>query len=235
MARIGALISLSSGAIIDYAVGPMQGKCSGEQALLRQLSGSLAENDLLLADALHSTWWAVQMLSLRGVCVVMPHDGKRSVDFSQGRIHSSTDHVAWWPRPQRAAWMSKEQYAQLPQGIWVREVKAGGRILMTTLLEPEQVSADDLAALYAMRWNIEVDFRTLKADMHMDVLRCKSPAMVQKEIAVYLLTYNLVRRVMAQAAQLAGECARPSGWGARYPIWRRGWCSSPMSGAQASF
>ena len=208
LARIGALISLSSGAIIDYAVGPMQGKCSGEQALLRQLSGSLAENDLLLADALHSTWWAVQILSLRGVCVVMPHDGKRSVDFSQGRIHSSTDHVAWWPRPQRAAWMSKEQYAQLPQGIWVREVKAGGRILMTTLLEPEQVSGDDLAALYAMRWNIEVDFRTLKADMHMDVLRCKSPAMVQKEIAVYLLTYNLVRRVMAQAAQLAGESAR---------------------------
>lgn len=104
--------------------------------------------------------------------------------------------------------MSKEQYAQLPQGIWVREVKAGGRILMTTLLEPEQVSADDLAALYAMRWNIEVDFRTLKADMHMDVLRCKSPAMVQKENAVYLLTYNLVRRVMAQAVQLAGESAR---------------------------
>lgn len=209
LARIGALISLSSGAVIDYAVGPMQGKCSGEQALLRQLSGSLAENDLLLADALHSTWWAVQMLSLRGVCVVMPHDGKRSVDFSQGRIHSSTDHVAWWPRPQRAAWMSQEQYAQLPQGIWVREVKVDdGRVLMTTLLEPAQASAGELAALYAMRWNIEVDFRTLKADMHMDVLRCKSPAMVQKEIAVYLLTYNLVRRVMAQAAQLAGQSAR---------------------------
>lgn len=208
LARIGALISLSSGAVIDYAVGPMQGKCSGEQALLRQLSASLAENDLLLADALHSTWWAVHMLSLRGVSVVMPHDGKRSVDFTQGRIHSSTDHVAWWPRPLRAPWMSQEQYAQMPQGIWVREVKAGGRILMTTLLDPAQVSARELAALYAMRWNIEVDFRTLKADMHMNVLRCKSPAMVQKEIAVYLLTYNLVRRVMAQAAQLAGRPAR---------------------------
>ena len=59
-----------------------------------------------------------------------------------------------------------------------------------------------------MRWNIEVDFRSLKAGMHMDVLRCKSPAMVQKEIALYLLAYNLVRRVMAQAAQLAGQSVR---------------------------
>ena len=209
LARIGALISLSSGAVLDYAVGAMQGKCSGEQALLRQVADSLADNDLLLADALHSTWWALHMLSSRGVPVLMPHDGKRSVDFTQGRIHSSTDHVAWWPRPLRASWMSRQEYAQLPQGIWVREIKLNdGRILVTTLLEPAQARVDELATLYAMRWNIEVDFRTLKADLNMDVLRCKSPAMVRKEIATYLLSYNLVRHIMTQAAQLAGEPAR---------------------------
>lgn len=78
----------------------------------------------------------------------------------------------------------------------------GGRVLITTLLDPCQASACEINALYAMRWNIEVDFRTLKTDMRMEVLRCKSPAMVEKEIAVYLLTYNLVRWVMVQAAQV---------------------------------
>lgn len=208
LVRIGALMSLSSGAVIDYCLGPMQGKGSGEQALLRQLSGSLSENDVLLADALHSTWWALHMLSQRGVAVVMPHDGRRKVDFTQGTVYSSTDHLAWWPRPQRAAWMSQEQYAQMPDGIWVRELQVNGRVLMTTLLDPAKASACEIDALYAMRWNIEVDFRTLKADMRMDVLRCKSPAMVEKEIAVYLLTYNLVRWVMVRAAQLVDKCAR---------------------------
>ncbi len=220
LARIGALISLSSGAVIDYAVGPMKGKCSGEQALLRELSGSLSRNDLLLADALHSTWWAVQMLEQRGVDLVMPNDGRRKVDFTEGRVHNEADHVVWWPKPKRACWIGKAHYEQMPAGIWVREVRVDGRIVAPTLLEPAQISPEELAALYAMRWNIEVDFRTLKAAMNMDVLRCKSPAMVKKEIAVYLLTYNLVRWAMARAAQLAKVPARELSFSsARRLIW----------------
>ena len=208
IARIGALISLSSGAVIDYAVGPMKGKCSGEQALLRTVSASLSRNDLLLADALHSTWWAVQMLTQRGVDVVMPNDGKRQVDFTQGRAHSQADHVVWWPRPPRAPWVASADYEQMPAGLWVREVKVKGTIIVTSLLELSQISAAELGQLYAMRWNIEVDFRTLKAAMNMDVLRCKSPNMVRKEIAVYFLTYNLVRWAMVRAARLAQVSVR---------------------------
>ena len=216
LARIGALISLSSGAVIDYALAPMKGKRSGEQALLREVAVSLSRNDLLLADALHSTWWALHMLMARGVDVIMPNDGRRKVDLGQGHVLSKCDHVVWWPKPKRAAWISKTHYAQMPQGIWVREVSVANQIIVTTLTEPSQISPDELAALYAMRWNIEVDFRTLKATMNMDVLRCMSPAMVTKEIAVYLLTYNLVRWAMARAAQLAQVSARALGFaGAR--------------------
>lgn len=216
LARIGALISLSSGAVIDYAVTPMKGKSSGEQALLREVAVSLSRNDLLLADALHSTWWALHMLMARGVDVIMPNDGRRKVDLGQGRVLSKCDHVVWWPKPKRVAWISKAHYAQMPQGIWVREVSVANQIIVTTLTEPSQIGPDELAALYAMRWNIEVDFRTLKATMNMDVLRCMSPAMVTKEIAVYLLTYNLVRWAMARAAQLAQVPARALGFaGAR--------------------
>jgi hypothetical protein len=42
----------------------------------------------------------------------------------------------------------------------------------------------------------------------MDLLRCKSPAMVRKEIAAHLLAYNLVRSVMARAAALTGLLPR---------------------------
>ena len=77
----------------------------------------------------------------------------------------------------------------------MREVEADGRTLVTTLLEPTVAPARALGALYKMRWNIEVDFRTIKATLEMDVLRCKSQPMVGKEIAVCFLAYNLVRWV----------------------------------------
>lgn len=209
-------IGLASGAIIGYAVAPMKGKSSGEQALLREVAVSLSRNDLLLADALHSTWWALHMLMARGVDVVMPNDGRRTVDLTQGRVLSPCDHVVWWPKPKRAAWISQTHYAQMPQGIWVREVSVANQIIVTTLTDPSQISCVELAALYARRWNIEVDFRTLKATMGMDILRCMTPAMVAKEIAVYLLTYNLVRWAMARAAELAQVSARELGFaGAR--------------------
>ena len=208
IARIGALISLASGCVIDYAVGAMKGKSSGEQALLREVAPSLKAHDILLADALHSTWWALHMLMQRGVDVVMPNDGKRKVDFSEGTVLGASDRLVHWPRPKRAPWVTVAHYALMPKGIWVREVSVGGRILVTTLADALQTSPQQLGALYAMRWNIEVDFRTLKATMGMDVLRCLSPAMVRKEIAVYLLAYNLVRWTMARAAQLVQRSAR---------------------------
>ena len=104
--------------------------------------------------------------------------------------------------------MSAEQYARYPERLGVREVEVDGRVLVTTLLKPQTVSADALDRLYAMRWNIEVDFRTIKATLQMDVLRCKTQAMIEKEIAVYLLAYNLVRWTMAAAAMLSGVLPR---------------------------
>lgn len=80
----------------------------------------------------------------------------------------------------------------MPITLRMREVKVKGRVLVTPLHEPGYASAQALDQLYGMRWNIEVDFRSLKATMSMDVLRCKSKEMVDKEIAAYLLACNLV-------------------------------------------
>lgn len=89
-----------------------------------------------------------------------------------------------------------------------REVEIAGRVLVTTMLDPGSVAPQALDALYALRWSIEVDFRTIKAGLEMDVLRCQSSAMIEKEIAVYLLAYNLVRWSIASAAALADVLPR---------------------------
>ncbi len=204
VARIGALIGLASGAMLAYQVSACEGKGTGEQSLLRDLlEHHIAPGDVVLADALLATWWIIEGVLARGGDVVMAQHGRRITDFTRGESLGGLDHVVDWPRPPRPKSMSAEQYARYPERLRMREVEVDGRILVTTLLDPHTVSAASLDSLYAMRWNIEVDFRTIKATLQMDVLRCKSKAMVEKEIAVYLLAYNLVRWAMAAAATLA--------------------------------
>lgn len=90
----------------------------------------------------------------------------------------------------------------MPETLTLREARIGGLTLVTTLAAAGEVSKQELLTLYHARWQVELDLRSIKTVMQMDVLRCKRPEMVKKEIAVHLLAYNLVRAVMAQAASL---------------------------------
>src|SRR5262249_43083603 len=120
-------------------------------------------------------------------------------------------------KPARPWWMSVEEYAAVANEAWVRVVRVRVRqrgfrtrclLVATTLVEPAEASSAELADLYRARWQAELDLRSLKKTLKMDVLRCKDPEMVRKEIWTHLLACNLVR-VMAQAAQQA-EC-KPRG------------------------
>jgi hypothetical protein len=208
IARIGALIGLTSGAMLAYQVAACKGKGTGEQSLLANMLHHLNAGDVLLADALLATWWIIHGTRTRGADVVMPQHGVRITDFTCGQKLGKNDHLVQWPRPPKPKAMSAEEYARYPEFITMREVEVNGRILVTTLLDPRVVTAQSLGALYKMRWSIEVDFRTIKATLEMDVLRCKSQPMVDKEIAVYFLAYNLVRWAMAKAASLADVLPR---------------------------
>jgi hypothetical protein len=77
-------------------------------------------------------------------------------------------------------------------------------VVVTTLLDPEDYSKSDLAQIYRARWNHELDLRSIKISMQMDILRCKTPELVRKEIWTHILAYNLIRTVMAQAADKHG-------------------------------
>lgn len=212
--RIGALIGLASGAVVSYAMAACKGKGSGEQALLRQLDRFLDAHDVLLADALHATWWTLADLQARHIDVVMAQHGARRTDFRRGLRLGTKDHVVAWPRPPRPKWMDPTHYNALPPQLTMREIDSARRVLVTTLLDPVAAPPRALHALYALRWNIEVDFRTIKNTLAMDVLRCKSRDMIEKEIAVSLLAYNLVRWTMATAAYLAELLPRSLGFSA---------------------
>ncbi|MBM4025226.1 MAG: IS4 family transposase [Planctomycetes bacterium] len=215
--RLVGLIGLSCGAVLDVAMGPYRGKQTGETALLRQLLGSLRTGDILLADALFSNYWMIALLLERRVDFLGRLEGTRRVDFRRGQRLGRYDHIVSWSKPQRPSWMSRKLYRSLPDTLRVREVcvevsQKGFRCrrlrLVTTLLDPQVYPREELATAFRCRWHAELDLRSIRHVMQMDVLRCKTPAMVRKEIWMHLLAYNLVRKLMAQAAAAAGVCPR---------------------------
>ena len=212
IARLVAIISLATGAVLDVAIGPYLGKQTGETALLRLLWDALVAGDIVLGDRCFSSFFGIAPLIRRGVDVVCRMHQCRKVDFRRGRRIGVLDHVIFWDKPARPGWMDQASYDQFPDKIAVREVRiqveqAGFRVtelvLVTTLLDPVAFSKDDLADLYRRRWEVELDLRSIKVGMGMDVLRCKTPEMVQKEIWAHLLASNVVRSEMARAARRA--------------------------------
>ena len=208
LAMLVGLISLSSGAVLGWALGPCRGKHTGEQALFRTLMPQLDRADVILADRYHCNYFTAALLVERGVDLVTRQHQRRITDFRRGKRLGRRDHLVDWMRPQRPAWMDADTYARMPERLTLRETEIAGRVLVTTFTDPKLVSAVEIDELYNRRWQVEVDLRSIKAHMGMDILRAKSPSMIDKEIAVYLLAYNLVCALMTRAAAGAGITAR---------------------------
>ena len=229
LARLVMVICLATGAALDAAIGPHQGKGSGELGLVRQVLGSLGPGDVMLADALYCNYFLIASLMAAGVDVLMAQNGSRTTDFRRGKSLGTRDHIVSWPKPAtRPEWMTPEQYAQAPEELVLREVKVGHRVLVTTLVNHRGVSKSDLSALYARRWNIELDLRNLKTTCAMDVLRCQTPQMNDKQLWVHLLAYNVIRLLMARAARHAGVEPRSLSFKHTVQLWGQ-WTSRGMS------
>jgi hypothetical protein len=217
LARIGAIISLSCGAILDLGVCRYAGKGQGEVSLLRQLWDVLRPGDVLLGDRLMSGWVGMYLLKARGVDTVSRLSAHRTADFRTGTRLGKDDHLVVWKKPTSIRSVDRATYRALPESITVREVRfrveqPGFRtreiVVVTTLLDPEQASREELATLYRARWNNELDLRSIKITLQMDMLRCKTPELVREEIWTHVLGYNLIRTVMAQAADREGVAPR---------------------------
>ena len=213
IARIVVVFSLAVGTVLDAALGKYQGKQTGENSLFRTLYDLLREGDVVLADRYFSGWFDLALLWQRGIHSVIRKHQLRPTDFRTGQRLGPNDQLVCWFKPQRPTWMSQEDYQALPDYLTLREVRVrvdqkGFRtrevVVVTTLLDPEQYPAAEIAKLYLRRWQAELKLRSLKIVMQMDHLRCKTPHRVRNEFYMHLLAYNLIRKVMAVAASKAG-------------------------------
>jgi hypothetical protein len=214
IARLLVVFSLAVGTVLQAALGPYQGKQTGEQALLRQILDHFRPGDIVLADRFHCSYWAIAALQARGVDVVTRLHQARVADFRRGRHLGREDHVVAWTKPVHVPdWMGRVEYDAMPAQLTVRELRVRVRdrtkrvrdlVVVTTLADRATYPAGELGSLFRQRWHAELDLRALKTEMRMEMLRTKSPELVRKEVAVHLLAYNLIRGIMAEAARAGG-------------------------------
>lgn len=230
LCRLVAAFDLSHGAVTDAAIGGYRGKGGNEQALLRALLDGFASDDILLGDALFCTWFLLADLGTRDLDAVFEQHGarRRSTDFRRGQRLGAYDHLITLTQPkQKPHWMSQAAYDAAPDRITVRECKAGGKVLVTTLTDPRTWPKQRIRRLYRQRWAVEVNLRPIKTTLGMDTLRCKTPAMAGKELWVHLLAYNLIRWLMAESARHADVLPRQLSFKHAVQLWHSWRCDAP--------
>ena len=204
--KLLVLFSLSSGAVVQTIVG---NRHHHDLRLFRQLWDELKTGDIVLGDRLFSDYATLAALPKRGIDVLARVNVKRKIDFRQAQRLGRNDGLFVWKKPTCCPpYLTSAQWAQMPTTMTVRVVRfqaahKGFRTrqitLATTLLDPKLYPLEELAAVYARRWRLELCIRDLKTQMGMEQLRAQSPEMAQKELLAYLIAHNLVRCVMAEA------------------------------------
>lgn len=208
--RIVVALSLATAMLCSAAMGPYSGKETGETALLREVLDQFEPGDILLADRYFCSFFMIALL-LNGKCdfVTRLHQCRKT-DFSRAERLGKGDYLVVWKRPDKPDWMDDATYQQMPQTLALRQVEVqvhqpGFRteslVVVTTLLNAKKYRREEIAELYRRRWQVELDIEAIKITLGMDVLRCRTPEMVRKEIWTCLLAYNLIRKTMLQAAQ----------------------------------
>ncbi len=209
--RMVVLLSLATAGLVGMALAPYEGKETGETALLRQLLGEGHGGDVLVADRYYCTYWLVALAQALGMDVVFRMHHLRDYDFQRGQCLGPEDHVVLWQRPQRPDWMDAATYATMPATLTLRELRvaidtpgcrSAAIVVATTLTDAVRYPKDEIGDLYHERWHAEPDIRAIKQHLQMDHLRCRTPFMIEKEIWVHFLGYNLTRKAACQAALL---------------------------------
>ena len=207
--RLVGVFSLSTGVLLDYAKG---NKHQSELRLLRGLLDGFRPGDLAVADRGFSCYVLLALLWRRGVWSLFRLHQSRAADWRKGKRLGKQDRLFTWSQPRlRPPWLPQCLWKSIPEQLTVRVIRfplhrRGYRTesvtLVTTLLDPENYPAQNIAQLYVRRWKIELWFRDLKTSMGMEVLRCQTPQMVHKELEMFLIAYNFIRCLMVQAGAI---------------------------------
>ena len=217
LAKILGCFSLKTGGLISYWVG---NKHQHEVTLLRQQYGIFEDSDILLVDKAFCSYYDLSMLVQKGVDTVVTLARRKPLSKAQSDAKlGPDDYLIHWKKPKRSSKYnySEEQWRELPSQLQLRQIKVhtvypGFRThefyIVTTLLDAEAYPADEIAELYFHRWEVELFFRDIKTTMGMDILRCKTPAMIQREILMHFIAYNCVRHLMFEASEQGDQPIR---------------------------
>jgi len=207
VARWIAAFSLASGVIKELAWDELH---IHERTLLHRIWDRFSPGSVLLADRGFCGYADFWVLLKRGIDSVMRLNARRTVGVKEVKRFNKNDRIVQWIKTKaRIKWMTEEAWLAMPETMLVREVflvidvpgfRTKRITVVTTLLDAEGYTALDLTDLYRRRWMAELFFRDIKISMGMDVLRCKSPEMVQREIWMHVIAYNLIRGLMLRAA-----------------------------------
>ncbi len=207
--RLVGIFSLSTGVLLDYAKG---NKHQHELPLLWKLLDHFRRGDLAVADRGFCSYVLIFLLLWRGIQSLFRLHQARPADLRKGKRLGKNDRLFTWLKPpQKPRWLPKSWWKKIPAQLSVRVIRfqiysPGYRpesvTLVTTLLDPLQYPAWEIAQLYVRRWKIELWFRDIKTSMGMEVLRCKSPGMLHKELEMFFIAYNLIRCLMVQAGTI---------------------------------
>ena len=209
-ARICACFSLESGALLSYAIG---NKKSNELPLFRKQWQTFKHGDIFLGDKGFCSYFDIANLGKQGVDSVVTLARRKPVSKSNClKILGPNDLLIKWERPAYNVRLSysRETREKLPMEIVLRQIRVtvkypGFRTqefyIVTTLLDSTAYPSEEIAKLYLKRWDVELFFRDIKTTMGLDILRCQSPKMIRKEILMYFIAYNCIRRLMLEAAE----------------------------------
>lgn len=204
--RLVGVFSLATGVLLDYGKG---NKHQHELRLLRHLLDQFKPGDLAVADRGFCGYVLMALLLRLGVASLFRLHQRRPADLRKGKRLGKSDRLFIWPKPlEQPRWLPQSWWKKIPAQLTVRVIRfnlyspgyrPGSVTLVTTLLDPNQYPAQDIAQLYVRRWKIELWFRDIKTSMGMEILRCQSPRMLHKELEMFFIAYNLIRCLMVQA------------------------------------
>ena len=214
IAKLVVMFSLTTAAAIGVRIAALN---TSEITLARSWYSTLEPNDVVLADRAYGSYVDLALVQQQGADGVFRKHQSRKSDFRRGQRLGKNDHIVTWTRPiRRPQGMDKAEFEALPQTLEVREVRfsvhrPGWRTqsvtVVTTLLDPQAYPQAQLANLYGLRWQAEINLDHIKTTLGMEMLQAQSPEMVRKEIYVHLMAYNLLRYLMWQAASQVGQVA----------------------------
>jgi len=209
-AFICACFNLQNGALLSHEMGD---KKSAELPMLRKQWGIFKKDDVFLGDKGFCSYYDQSNLKDRGVDSILTLARRTPVKEAEAiKTLGENDLLIHWPKPKRnkRSSYSQEGWEALPERLLLRQIKVivnqpGFRCssfyIVTTLLDAKTYPSSEIAEVYFQRWDVELFFRDIKITMDMDILRCKTPEMVCKEILMHLIVYNCIRALIAEAAE----------------------------------